>query len=321
MRLGHLLAAPIRDALLATHPPEARITRALIEDDVLAPVDKLVWMVLATRATAAGPPVSVFPSHAAIARGANVQSPATVSRALTILRVTRWLLAVARPGKRPLYVLCEGPLEIAAALTLDPRYRSFLEQAENHHHARVRSLAKVERTRAEGAVSEPLPTRTAHRANRMPTSTHASADRSQPAEGVHPKSTTAGNHPLIYPRGLLADERPLADGYLAMIAPEARQAVLDELAGRLQATERGAKPVYDRVQFLRRLCEAVQAGTFQPNLGISVRVARSKQPKQSSARPPLRAEPSDPAESRRAAKYAFATLRTTLGHPSEPPSK
>ncbi|RTZ79070.1 MAG: hypothetical protein DSZ01_04350 [Gammaproteobacteria bacterium] len=57
----------------------------------------------------------------------------------------------------------------------------------------------------------------------------------------------------------------------------ARQAVLDELAGRFQAELRGMKPVYDEIRFLARLCELARSGEFHPNLGIKVHEARRAQ--------------------------------------------
>ena len=68
---------------------------AVIEDRVLEPVDKVVWMVisLAVRETGGD---TAFPGYEAIGRMANVSSRSTIARAIAILRATRWLTLCAR---------------------------------------------------------------------------------------------------------------------------------------------------------------------------------------------------------------------------------
>ena len=82
--------------------------------------------------------------------------------------------------------------------------------------------------------------------------------------------------PLVYPRRLGDSHRELADRYLASLAPEQRQPILDELEGRLQAEQKGMKPVYDEISFLISLCKLTKQGSFQPNLGIKVRAHREE---------------------------------------------
>ncbi len=82
-----------------------------------------------------------------IGRLANVGSEATVSRALTILRVTRWLTHCGRVRDRQgrfrgnVYVLHDEPLPLADTLYLDPVYMSAIHQASSHRHARVALIA------------------------------------------------------------------------------------------------------------------------------------------------------------------------------------
>ncbi|MCP5407861.1 MAG: helix-turn-helix domain-containing protein [Chromatiaceae bacterium] len=80
--------------------------------------------------------------------------------------------------------------------------------------------------------------------------------------------------PLVYPRRLGESHRELADRFLAPLAPVQRQPILDELEGRLQAEQKGMKPVYDEISFLISLCNLTKQGKFQPNLGIKVRAHR-----------------------------------------------
>jgi hypothetical protein len=100
------------------------------------------------------------------------------------------------------------------------------------------------------------------------------------------ESSSPGSLPtdqaLIYPPRLSDNQRLLADRYLAMINPEDRQLVLDELQGRLSSEQKGMKPVYDELRFLHSLCKAAQKGEFVPNLGIKVVEARQERASSSS---------------------------------------
>jgi hypothetical protein len=103
-------------------------------------------MVICQSATGTGVN-AIFPTYEVIARLANVSSTATVSRAIAILRLTRWLSLCARrrdDGGRfqgNVYSLHDEPLPLADALHLDPTYMRFLDEAIRHHHARVRRVA------------------------------------------------------------------------------------------------------------------------------------------------------------------------------------
>ncbi len=77
--------------------------------------------------------------------------------------------------------------------------------------------------------------------------------------------------PLVYPRRLGDDHREIANRRLVALSPDQRQSILDELEGRLQAEQKGMKPVYDEISFLISLCKLAKNNKFQPNLGIKVR--------------------------------------------------
>jgi hypothetical protein len=114
-------------------------------DPILEPVDKLVWMVIQQSARGTGAK-ALFPSYPDIARLANVSSTSTVSRAIAILRATRWLSLCARSRDESgrfggnVYALHDEPLPLVDALHLDPEYMRFLNDAARHHHARVRRV-------------------------------------------------------------------------------------------------------------------------------------------------------------------------------------
>jgi hypothetical protein len=81
---------------------------------------------------------------------------------------------------------------------------------------------------------------------------------------------------LVVPQRLKDNQRALAARYLATIPVEHRQPVLDELAGRFQAEQHGAKPVYDELRYLHHLCVQVNRGGFVPNLGLKVQAERDR---------------------------------------------
>jgi hypothetical protein len=133
-------------ALLLLEPNFAQIPSALIEDTDLAPVDKVIWLVLMVRACN-GDGVTVVPTHWELARSANVAARQTVSRALSILRCRRWLTVCQtswRKGgrqKSSAYALHTTPLPIADAIYLDPHYPAFVEELTGQHRGRVQKVA------------------------------------------------------------------------------------------------------------------------------------------------------------------------------------
>ena len=123
------------------------IPALVIQDPVLEPVNKLVWMVIMLQARETGGR-TVFPSYDRLASKTNVSSTSTISRAIAILRLTRWLTLCAKVRgkggqfKGNFYVLHDEPLPFVDALYLDAQYMQFLEQSVKHHHARVRVVAQ-----------------------------------------------------------------------------------------------------------------------------------------------------------------------------------
>lgn len=119
----------------------------VVQDPVLEPVDKLVWMVIMLQAQETGGSTA-FPSYEYLANKTNVSSTSTISRAIAILRATRWLTLCARLREASgrfrgnVYALHDEPLPLADALHLDPDYMNFLRQSLTHHHARVCLVAK-----------------------------------------------------------------------------------------------------------------------------------------------------------------------------------
>ena len=74
---------------------------------------------------------------------------------------------------------------------------------------------------------------------------------------------------LIFPDKLLPEERVAAEGLLERCAPQA-QALLDELAGRLQQNTVHTSPL----AYLRGMVRRADAGDFVPELGLRIAAAR-----------------------------------------------
>ncbi len=132
-------------ALLIRNFDEDVTPAQLVIDPVLEPVDKVVWLIMHHHARRA---VTTLPRYPELARQANVTTSGTVSRAMAMLRCTRWLTICERSwGHRKrrrgnVYVLHSAPLAFADTMFLDPGYLEFLDRATRHHRKRIRPVAK-----------------------------------------------------------------------------------------------------------------------------------------------------------------------------------
>ena len=136
-------------ALLVLEPDCSVLPSTLIEDSVLEPVDKVIWLVLMVRAFN-NDGVTLLPAHQELAKSANVTARQTVSRSLSILRCRRWMTVCRtswrKGGKRrgSAYALHASPLPVVDTIYLDPHYESFLEDLSDQHHGRVQKAARAE---------------------------------------------------------------------------------------------------------------------------------------------------------------------------------
>ncbi len=141
-------AASSPDAMLFMGNWHQAIPAMVIQDPILEPVDKVVWMVIMSHARETGGRTA-FPDYDAIASQTNVSSTSTVSRAIAILRLTRWLTLCAKLRQKSgrftgnIYVLHDEPLPLVDALHLDDAYMAFVTQSQQHHHGRVRLVAQA----------------------------------------------------------------------------------------------------------------------------------------------------------------------------------
>lgn len=75
---------------------------------------------------------------------------------------------------------------------------------------------------------------------------------------------------LVFPAQMTETERKLSLVPLGSIDAKHQQAVLDELAGQIQAKKRKGDPIRNPLSYLAHLCKRVQDGTFVPCTGVKV---------------------------------------------------
>ena len=137
------LAAPVSDGFLYSGNRHESVPRALFLDRRLTPLERNAWQVLRLQLQSDG--VTAFPTYdqlrpyLASMPCAAQASHETVARALTLLRLTRWLSLVRRRRDPKtgrilgnLYVLHDEPLTPFEAMQLDPDYLGLVSQALTH---------------------------------------------------------------------------------------------------------------------------------------------------------------------------------------------
>ncbi len=136
-------AAPTSDGFLYSGNRHESVPRRLFLDRRLTPLERNAWQVFRMQLNDDG--VTAFPTydqlrpHLASMPCAAQASHETVARALTLLRLTRWLSLVrrrrdAKTGRilGNLYVLHDEPLTPFEAMQLDPDYLGLVSQALTH---------------------------------------------------------------------------------------------------------------------------------------------------------------------------------------------
>lgn len=136
------------DTMLFLGNRHASFPTLVVQDPVLEPVDKLVWMAIMLQAAETGGSTA-FPTYDYIRKTANIASKSTVARAIAVLRATRWLTLCARLREHSgrfrgnVFALHDEPLPLADALHLDSGYMQFLRDSQTNSHARVRVVASA----------------------------------------------------------------------------------------------------------------------------------------------------------------------------------
>jgi hypothetical protein len=135
--------APSQDGFLYSGNRHESVPRALFLDRRLTPLERNAWQVFRLQLQSDG--VTAFPTYdqlrpyLASMPCAAQASHETVARALTLLRLTRWLSLVRRRRDPKtgrilgnLYVLHDEPLTPFEAMQLDPDYLGLVSQALTH---------------------------------------------------------------------------------------------------------------------------------------------------------------------------------------------
>ncbi|VBF49928.1 STY4528 family pathogenicity island replication protein [Burkholderia pseudomallei] len=127
------------------------VPRALFLDRRLTPLERNAWQVIRLQLQRDG--ITAFPTYEELAPYlaampcTNKASSETVARALTILRLTRWLSLVQRRRDKPtgrhqgnLYVLHDEPLSPFEAIQLDVDYLDLISRALSHASKAIQSI-------------------------------------------------------------------------------------------------------------------------------------------------------------------------------------
>ncbi|MCA1790929.1 MAG: hypothetical protein LC667_14055 [Thioalkalivibrio sp.] len=134
------------------------IPRLLIRDPILKPIEVRLWSVMRTLVEPAGP--ATMPDYDTLTVYCNVGSRSTVSHALPILRITRWISLCARvrdaSGRYAgnVYALHDEPTTLGDAMHLDAGYVAFLREMTGHRNVRVRRVAQSVLDTIEEAIEE-----------------------------------------------------------------------------------------------------------------------------------------------------------------------
>lgn len=232
--------------------------RGLLLDPRLTPLERNAWQVLRLHITGEG--VTAFPSYeqlrpflATMPCGARA-SCETIARALTVLRLTRWLSLVrrrrdARSGRLQgnLYVLHDEPLSPWEAMQLDAEYLGLLSQALGHASKVVQRVGwhTLQEIGEDPRISEQsLPTRLQVLAQRMKTISESEAGRTDWLRNPNDLPSASEARPQAAPPVLLPNPKR---GRTVQAKKEVRTTAtyceaqplrLPERFGRLQAEQR-----------------------------------------------------------------------------------
>ncbi|WP_061959021.1 STY4528 family pathogenicity island replication protein [Cupriavidus pauculus] len=200
--------APVGDGFLYSGNRHESVPRALFLDRRLTPLERNAWQVFRLQLNDDG--VTAFPTYdqlrpylASMPCGAQA-SHETVARALTLLRLTRWLSLVRRRRDPKtgrilgnLYVLHDEPLTPFEAMQLDPDYLGLVSQALTHAAKAVQvvGMHTLKEIAEDPLLSgRTLPTRLQVLSRHM--ARHGWAMPSYPQEGVDHESEEGQEAPL-----------------------------------------------------------------------------------------------------------------------------
>ncbi len=140
------------------------VPRALFTDSRLTPLERNTWQVLRILLDDDGvtsmPTYEQLRPYLATVPCGGVASDETIARALTLLRLTRWLILIQRQRHESngrlqgnLYVLHDAPLTPGEIIELDPDYLSLVSRSLTHAS---KAVQRVGRWTLREVVDDPL---------------------------------------------------------------------------------------------------------------------------------------------------------------------
>ncbi|QIQ22125.1 STY4528 family pathogenicity island replication protein [Zophobihabitans entericus] len=160
------------DGFIYSGNPHESVPRALFLDRRITPIERNAWQVI--RMLLQADQITAFPSYEELKPYltslpyADKASSETVARAMTILRLTRWLSLYKKRRSSSghiqsnLYILHDAPVSLLEALELDPEYLYLVCQSVNHASKSIQIVASkiLEEINQDPTLSKAkLPTR------------------------------------------------------------------------------------------------------------------------------------------------------------------
>lgn len=147
-----LSAEPEKAGLLFTGNPHGSVPRRLLLDERLTPLERNAWQVFRLLLNDDG--LTSFPTYEQLrpylaSSPFRLASRETVAKALTTLRLTRWISLAGRVRdeatgrmKGNIYLLHDEPVSISEALMVDTHYLDLLGSSLTHANKAVREVAE-----------------------------------------------------------------------------------------------------------------------------------------------------------------------------------
>ncbi len=165
------------------------------------------------------------------------------------------IATVAGQGSGHYFWLRQGALATLQCARKDPP-----DQAQEHARNRVQKLDSGTTTKIGTASVQKLDSGICSSScikNKTTTTTAGQhLEKREPVSRAEPTTSSA----LVYPEPLSQNEQGLARMYLRRLDPELQQALLDELAGKIQAQAKTARPVRNPIGLLAWMCKEAKAG-------------------------------------------------------------
>lgn len=138
-----------RDGFIYSGNQHESVPRALFFDKRLTPLERNAWQIIRlcfdNRSGITSPTYDYLQQFLTSMPCAQKASTETVARALTILRLTRWLSVIKRRAKdgtkqSNLYILHDSPLTPFEAIRLDEDYLTLVSESINHASKAIQSV-------------------------------------------------------------------------------------------------------------------------------------------------------------------------------------